>query len=272
MVEETGQTHKIRRKVKKKTSLIPPGTSFFDRLLPQLKALFQQAKGKAQAAKETVEARSGLKPILSLESRLTPSKIGHLLNLMSDRFVTPALPDLSKKIVLEIGEDLRFQNKILEKKPEIFSGVLIAGGDSKQTSNKQPILIKGNFQNLPFESNYFDFILGHLNSSHQGDLLTPIKEFGRVLAPGGTGMILDFHPYGLYAKSGPERLRSHQSTVKGIEDYFKMCKISGLQILDLHEGYLDNTLRGEFEEGEMLSAFRELKDAPMLLYILVGKS
>ena len=173
---------------------------------------------------------------------------------------------------MEIGETLRFQDRILEKQPQIFSGILIATGDLKQTANRKPLLVKGNFDKLPFESNYFDFVLSHLNSSYQGDLLTPIKEVGRVLAPGGEGMILDFHPYGLYSKSGTERLRSHQATIKGIEDYFKMCKVAGLKILDLHEGYLDNTLRGEFEEGEMMNAFRELKDSPMLLYLKVGKA
>lgn len=271
MLEGTGKTTKIRRKVKKKILPEAGGPSFFARLVPKLKGILQKAKGKAQAAKQTVEARSGLKPLLALETRLTADKIKGLLGLMSDRFVTPALPDLSRKMVLEIGESLRFQPKILEKNPEIYSGLLVSAQEIRQTPGRKPFLIRGDFQTLPFESDTFDFVLTHLNSGHQGDVLTPIKEMGRVLAPGGNGMILDFHPYGLYAKSGSERLRSHQATIRGIEDYFKMCKVGGLKILDLHEGYLDNTLRGEFEEGEMMNAFRELKDSPMLLYLLVGK-
>ncbi|MDO8527395.1 MAG: methyltransferase domain-containing protein [Deltaproteobacteria bacterium] len=242
-------------------------------MLGFLKRFTTALAGQAKKAKESLETKSGLQPILSLESRLPLPKIKQLLDLVGERFVIASLPLLSGKTVLEVGENpLQFQKAIVEKKPNFFCGVLLdfSPADGKKLPPTRMIL-KGSLKALPFEKEFFDCIVARINTSHQGDVVSAIKELGRVLAPGASALILDFHPFGLYAKSGTDRLRSVQASIRGLEDYYKMCKLSGLNIVDVKEGFVDDTLRSQFKTPDELNTFREIKGSPLVLFLLVKK-
>lgn len=228
--------------------------------------------GHAKKAKESVEQRSGLKPILSLETKLTIPRLKKLIDLTSDRFIPKMLPPLKEKTVLEIGEGpLRFQNGVLQREPRIFCGLVVRPDYSTSAKGSSPWIVKGTMRSIPFEQNYFDCIVANLMTPHQGDVISAFKEMGRLLVPEGLAYILDFHPFGAYSKSGTERLHSPQATIRGLEDYYQMCKISGLTIVDLHEGFLDDTLRHEFTTPEELQTYRDLRGTPLVLFLMVTK-
>ncbi len=236
--------------------------------------MVERVIGQAKKAKVTYEARASLQPILSLESRLPLPKIKQLINLVGDRFINQALPNLKDKTVLEIGEaPLRFQKAVMDKKPKAVSGIFVEGTMPQSITSSIPSLyLKGSFKAIPFEEKFFDCVIASLTTPQQGDVISAIKEIGRVLVPGGVGLVLDFHPFGLFAKTGNVRLRSVQATIRGLEDYYKMCKLSGLNIVDLHEGFIDDILRNQFTTTEEMNAFREIKGTPLVLFLMVTKS
>lgn len=247
--------------------------NFLERLMEFLGGLLEKILGQAKKAKGTYEKKAGLQPILSLESRLPLPKLKNLMGHFAERFFPPALSQLKDKTVLEIGEDnLKFQKIILEKKPKVYCGVMVGEGSATGTAQQNfPLVLRGSFRSIPFEDQFFDCVACRLATPHQGDVISAFKELARVLLPGGEGLIVDYHPFGLFAKSGKERLRSVQSTLRGVEDYFKMCRLSGLAVEDLHEGFIDDTLRNQFTTTEEMSTFREIKGTPLVIFLRVVK-
>lgn len=235
--------------------------------------LVERGIGQAKKAKQSVEGRGGLQPILSLESRLSMAKIQQLIHLFEDRFVPPALPLLKEKAILEIGEGpLRFQEHITEKRPKFFCGVLANGPEGGRTMKEgSSYLVKASFKTIPFEDQFFDLVICRLASPKQGDVISHFKELGRILMPEGTAFVLDYHPFGGYAKSGTQRLRAVQSSVRGLEDYFKMSQMAELAIVEVREGFVDDTLRNQFTTAAEMAAFRELKGTPLVLFLKLMK-
>ena len=249
-----------------KEGTLHKGVSFFGNLI-------ERVVGKAKKAKEGYEKRTGIPLLLSLESRLSLPKLKQLIDLLSERFIPPAIPAVMDKTILEMGEgSLKFRKQILERKPKVFCGVVIGEtGKTPPVESSLPFILKGSFKSIPFEDQFFDCVVCRLASPLQGDVITVFKEVGRVLVPEGEALFLDYHPFGLYSKGGAERLRSVQSTIRGVEDYFKMCKVAGLSIVDIHEGFVDDTLRNQFTTPEEMSAFREIKGTPLVLFLKVVK-
>ena len=252
--------------VDKTTERVPTKAGgFFGRLLETL-------AGQAKKAKGGLEGKSGLQPILALESRLPIPKLKQLIAFCGDRFLLQNLTQLKDKTVLEIGEGpLRFQKNIAEQKPKFLAGIVI-DGVTPQSLDPSSLLLKGTLKSIPFENQFFDFVVALLTTSHQGDVVSAFKEMGRILAPEGIGLIVDFHPFGLYAKTGTQRLRSIAATIRGLEDYYKMCRVAGLSIVDLHEGFVDDTLRNQFVTLPEMEAFREIKGTPLVLFLRVKKT
>lgn len=228
--------------------------------------------GKAKQAKESVGTK-GLTPILSLEARVTIPKLRKLIQQIGERVVPQLLPSLQEKNVLEIGEGpLAFQKIILEKKPKMFCGAVIGGVLPTTGGEAPPWAVKTSIRSIPFDQQFFDGVVASLTTPLQGDVISVIKEIGRMLLPDGFALLIDFHPFGMYARSGSERIRSPMATIRGLEDYFRMCKLAGLSVVDLYEGFLDDTLRNQFTTNEEMNTFRDLKGTPLVLYIIVTKS
>ena len=227
--------------------------------------------GQAKKAKGNLEVKTGLAPILSLESRLPLPKLKALIDLVGNRFIQQSLPEnLKDKNILEIGEEaLPFQKNLSEQKPKILCGVVVDKRLPPSVTGSS--VLKGSLKALPFENQFFDCAVAHLTTPHQGDVVSVFKELGRVLTSDGLGLVVDFHPFGLYAKSGTPRLRSVQATIKGLEDYYKMCRVANLSIMDVHEGFVDDTLRNQFVSHDEIEAFREIKGTPLVLFLKVKR-
>ncbi len=233
--------------------------------------LVEKILGQAKKAKVTYEKKSGLSPLLSLESRLPLPKLRQLIDLFGERFFLPAFPSLKEKTVLEIGESgLKFERPVLEKKPKMFCGLMI--GEENGAPNPPPgvsLYLKGSLKQIPFEDQFFDCVACRLTTPQQGDVISAFKEMGRILVPDGVGLVIDYHPFGLFAKGGAQRLRSVQANIRGVEDYFKMCRVAGLQVVDLHEGFVDDTLRNQFVTPQEMATFREIKGTPLVIFLKV---
>lgn len=234
--------------------------------------LIERAIGQAQKAKVQVGTRGGLQPILSLESLLGTNKIRELIDLSTERILFPAVPDLKEGISLDVGEGPpQLLEKFLEKGSQTAVGLEIGGGSrGKQGDVNKGYVVRGSAVSIPFADDFFHYIVVRLATPFQGDILRVMKEIGRVNVPGGQGVLIDYHPYGLYAKKGSNRLRSVESSIRGAEDYYRICRAAGLRVVDLRESFIDENLRSSFEE-ENISSYRSVKGSALAIYLFFYK-
>ncbi|MFH1829713.1 MAG: methyltransferase domain-containing protein [Pseudomonadota bacterium] len=228
--------------------------------------------GKAQKAKAQVGTRGGLQPMLSLESQLTMDRIKDLVEESVKKIMTDAIPQLTGQAALEIGDaPALYGPKLLGAQADVVMGVEIGGTFSqKQSDASRGLVIHAKSARLPFPNQKFSYVLGRLATPHQGDMARAISEIGRVLAPGGRGVIIDFHPLGLYAKRGGHRARSIESNIHKIEEYYMLCRKAGLRVVDLREAFIDESTRSLFKDDE-IPAYRSLKGTPLLVFLFIYK-
>ena len=228
--------------------------------------------GGAQKARVQVETRGGLQPILSLESQLTSERRRELIAAGEDRILNATIPAMGGKRALEMGEGpVRFLSHLLHKGAAFAVGMEAGGkfGD-KQRDASRGAIVRGSFSALPFAENAFDYITARLATSLQGNVVRILKEVGRVLSPGGQGVVIDFHPFGLYAKSGAERERAIESPVVGLADYYKLSRSAGLRVVDVREVFVDEQMRSHFPKEE-IGAYRNLKGTPLMIFLYIYK-
>lgn len=231
--------------------------------------------GQAKKAKGTGTTKQIVKPILAIESELALPKIKELMGVGVERIITPEIPNLVDKSALEISEGAaRFTSFMKEKGAALAVHVDIgasAGSYPKDAYGAALYEVRGTARNIPFENGFFDFVIANLATSEQGDIVKVMQELYRILTLGGEATIVDFHPFGRFAKRGVGRLRSAESIVKGVEDYYKICRTIGFKVNNIKEAFFDETVRNLFESQEEKSSFRSVKDTPFLIFLFVSK-
>lgn len=232
----------------------------------------EQAIGKAKRAKVQVGSRSGVQPVLSLESLLPPDRMKELIEEATKSVLAEAIPDIKGGTALEIGEGpALYGRKLLGSKASNSVAVEVGGKlTERQNDATRGFVVQAKPSRLPFQSQSFNYVLGRLATPHQGDIVKAVTEIGRVLAPGGQGVIVEFHPFGLYAKRGPQRMKSIESNLRKFEEYYRLCRKAGLRVVNLRESFVEENMRKLFAEGE-ISAYRSLKNTPILAFFFVYK-
>ncbi len=245
---------------------------FLKKLMEGAGRAIEKVIGEAHKAKVSVGGRSGIKPILSLESQIPPAKIRDMINFAVERTCVPALPDLKGQATLEIGEGPSLLvGRFMSQHARVSVGFEIGGTKTlRQGDSTRGYVARGIPSSLPFDKDFFEYIGARLATNLQGDVIKDVKEISRVLSPGGQGFLVDFHPFGLYAKKGTERLRAVESTIKGVEDYYKICRSAGLRVADLRESFVDESFRSMFE-GDEIQAYRNVKGTPLVIFIFFFK-
>lgn len=226
--------------------------------------------GKARQARTQVGSRGGVQPVLSLENQLSFARIRGLIDAATQKAIADAIPDLKGGMALEVGEGpVLYGARLLVCQAKKVVGVEIGGGSvGRQGDISRGYVVRGDVAHLPFGSGRFNYVLARLATVFQGDVTRAIREVGRVLARGGQGLIIDYHPFGLYATRGTTRLRPAESGVHRLEDYYHICKQAGVRVVDVREAMIDEGVRGLFEEGE-IHVYRGLKGTPLLIFLFV---
>jgi SAM-dependent methyltransferase len=234
----------------------------------------EKAIGHAERLSEGLKKGSTFaQPVLSLEGQLPLPKIKEIISQTVDKFVVPVVPGLVDKTSLEIREGASSLAKVFNEKGSSVAVHIDIGasGGSYGKPEARLISLRSESSRLPFEDGFFDVVVANLATQYQGDIVKATRELSRVLSISGEATIVDFHPFGQYAQWGNVRLRPVESTIRGIEDYYKLCKTSQLRIIGIREAFFDEALRPCFvTEGEK-SAFRMLKDTPLLIFLQVKK-
>lgn len=232
----------------------------------------EQLIGKAKKAKVQVGSRGGVQPVLSLESLLPQDRMKEIIEEATKKVLADSIPDIKGGVALEIGEGpALYGRKLLGSKASSAVSVEIGGRlTERQNDATRGFVIQAKPSRLPFRNQFFDYVLGRLATPHQGDIVKAVTEIGRVLAPGGQGVIVEFHPFGLYAKRGPQRMKSIESNLRKFEEYYRLCRKAGLRVVNLRESFVEEDMRSLFVEGE-ISAYRSLKNTPILAFFFIYK-
>jgi len=239
--------------------------------------LIERVIGKAKDAKVTVaKTRPGsVEPILALESQLPISKLKDIISVSIDRMLKAEIPNLVDKAAVEISEgESKFAPIMKEKGAAVSLHVDIgsaAGTYPRDKKTKRIHNIRALSHSIPFEDGFFDYTIANLATPSTGDVVRVIKEIGRIITIGGYAIIIDFHPFGRFAKKGSQRLRGMESVVRGVEDYYKICGLSGFNLEYVREAFFDETLRTMFATPEEKTVFRTIKDTPFLIFVLAKK-
>jgi len=125
---------------------------------------------------------------------------------------------------------------------------------------------------LPFASGCFDFVICALVLSHDLDMPAALREFHRVLRPGGHAVITDWHPWciaqgwrNVFFTPGTAHLLPSSPNAR--EDYLEAVGSAGFELLTVSD-----VLIGEIPEGYAPEGFRrDLAHEPFCLIILARK-
>jgi len=228
--------------------------------------------GSAKKARVQVESRTGMQPVLSIESQLPYERTKDLIDASIKRMMENALPNLEGHAALDIGEGpVLYASRLLGARAATAISYDIRSASAEtQGDASRGFVVRGKPARLPFPANRFAYVIGRLASAFQGDVVRAATEMGRVMSQGGQGVLIDFHPFGLFAKRGAGRLKSAESNLRRFEDYYALMRKSGLRIVDLREIFIDEQVRQMFRNEE-IAAYRSLKGTPLLAFFFLYK-
>ncbi len=129
---------------------------------------------------------------------------------------------------------------------------------------------------LPFQDASFDFILCTLVLGHVHQLSMAVAEMSRVLRPGGSIVISDFHPFGKLLgwqrtfAAGHKRLAVKYSMhLHG--DFFDAFHAAGLEVVAMDEPKIDASLEQFSVRANRPDIYRRYFNYPILILFRVVK-
>jgi SAM-dependent methyltransferase len=114
----------------------------------------------------------------------------------------------------------------------------------------------GNLCALPFADESFDLVVCALALCHVPEPTPAMREFARVLRPGGRVVISDFHPYCLLIGwrtcfDRPEARYWIENHLNLTQDYIRALLANGLVLTDLRESVVDERVVGILSEHDI---------------------
>lgn len=234
----------------------------------------EKAIGKAQEAKQSVGPPAIAGAPVTVESQLPIPKIKELLKVSADRVITQLLPALADRRTVEIGDGVGKYALMLKEhgaRMVVATEIGAGGGQAVSDALTRLYMVRAGLGRLPFADGCFDFAVANMLTSYQGDLGKALKEMARVLTPGAGLILVDFHPFGPFAKRGAVRMRPTDASLRGIADLYKVARLSHLKITDVREIFIDETLRASFATNDEKQAYRTLRDQPLVIAYFARK-
>lgn len=228
----------------------------------------EKAIGKAQEAKQTIAPQSVAGAAVTIEGQLPAPKIRELLRAAADRLVAQLMPALADRRTIEIGDGVGKSAQLLKEhgaRMVVATEIGAGGGQSITDALTRMYMVRAGLGRLPFADASFDFAVANLITTYQGDVSKAVKEIARVLTPGAGLILLDFHPFGPYAKRGAVRVRPTDTGLRGVADLFTVARVAHLKITDVREVFVDESVRAAFATTEEKQAYRALRDEPLII-------
>ena len=196
--------------------------------------------------------------------------------------------DVRGKSVLDAGCGTgRHFGRLLKGSPAFLCGVDISPNMLREAIAKIPgdtpaLLQVAGVENLPFRDEMFDLAISALVLDHVPDLQSALGELGRVLRSGGTLIISSFHPFGkllswrmTFRAAGSEGGKVWYAARYYLHlhaDYINGLRSAGMEIAELREPVIDESVRPFYERAGRMDIFQRFKGYPMLLVMRARKT
>ena len=188
----------------------------------------------------------------------TPSPIVAL----EQRLLAPILATLHPKRAIDVGCGTgRYSTQInalgFDLSPEMLA---IAGSKA----NLQGRLAAANMMRLPVRDGAADLVLCALTLGHARDPIAALSELARILEPGGTLLLTDFHPAA--AAQGWRRTFRHANTTFEIENHpYALSSTETLKLEQTIEAHIGEPERHLFDLAGRPELFEPAIRVPAVL-------
>lgn len=188
---------------------------------------------------------------------------------------------ISGKSVADIGCGTgRHWSKLFAQQPARLTGYDVSAGMLAKLKEKYPqavtFLLKDEL--LPeLATASCDLVISTLAIAHIGKLETALREWNRVLKPGGEIIITDYHPEAL-AKGGKRTFKLNGKLI-AVKNYIHpigqlrvLTRQLGWTELRFTERVIDDSVKGYYERQNALSLFESFRDIPIIYGIHLKKA
>ena len=181
--------------------------------------------------------------------------------------------DLKNKCLADIGCGTgRHWKKLYDSSPAQVTGYDVSAGMLAKLKEKFPLAITqqitdDQLRDIPAAS--YDCIVSTLTIAHIPHMEEAIKAWSRILKDGGDLVITDFHPTTL--ADGGKRSFQHGKRTLSVKNYVHpldkvktACSHAGLQVVELQEIFIDDTVRSFYEEQQAMHVYNRYKGMPVI--------
>ena len=189
--------------------------------------------------------------------------------------------DITNKTVADIGCGTgRHWQKLFDGHPFKLMGFDVSQNMLAMLQQKFPgaetHLIQG--YALPaLSSSSCDIVISTLTIAHIENATAAMQEWARVLKPGGSIIVTDYHPTALV--KGARRTFSYQGKTVAVKNYIHpvneiiaLAKQLNLQVQRLIEKNIDDSMRQYYEKQNALAIFEKWKGTPVIYALHLKKA
>jgi ubiquinone/menaquinone biosynthesis C-methylase UbiE len=188
--------------------------------------------------------------------------------------------ELTGKIVVDVGCGTgRHWKKILEKNPAKLIGYDVSEGMLQMLARKFPEAITYKLQGNELKeltNDSVDMIISTLTVAHIKNAGEALKEWNRLLNPGGHIIITDYHPVAL--EKGGKRTFKHDNETVSITNHIhhiaslkEMAGQLNWKLQRLMEKEINETVRHYYEKQNAMAAYESFKGVPIIYGMLFKK-
>ncbi|HVS97514.1 MAG TPA: class I SAM-dependent methyltransferase [Puia sp.] len=180
---------------------------------------------------------------------------------------------LRGKLVADVGCGTgRHWQRLYEQRPARLVGFDVSTGMLARLQVKYPLAethLLTSERLSPMADGGCDLVLSTLTIAHIANLRAALREWARVLRPGGDIIVTDYHPAAL-ARGGQRTFRESdrviavRNHVYPIEKIRRLCRQLGLREQSLVERKIDDTMRPYYEKQAALALFERFRGVPII--------
>jgi len=173
----------------------------------------------------------------------------------------------------------RHWKKILDQAPQQLTGFDVSENMLTILQQKFPQAVTHVTHNdslQPLADNSCDLLISTLTIAHIENAAAALKEWSRVLKPGGSVIITDYHPTAL--GKGAKRTFKHDDKLVAIKNYvypisniITMAKQLKLSSVRLIEKNINNSMRPYYEKQDAIAVYEVWKGTPVIYGLLLTK-